>query len=378
MKLLSLHLTNFRRHAALSLPLDAGVNILYGRNGIGKTNILEAAHFVCLTKSLIGASDAECLRFGAEHFEIEAEMQNDLGVQSSVRAYFSNETGKHIFVNRSELEQFSKIVGEYPCIALSPYDLALVQGAPQERRRFLDNTISQTNRAYLEDLLAYKRALNQRNRLLAEIKQLLRPNPAQLASLEVWTEQLVQIAAAIISQRVKFAEEFASYLKTAYQRFASFHEEPTLRYDIDADIGVSVNSMKEEIARDLQLKFKLLQNEECRRGQTLLGPHRDDLEFLVNGNSLKRYASQGQHKTFLICLKLAQHSYIQERLNETPIFLLDDVFSELDRERASDLIEILKSLGQSLITTTERKSFSGVSQIDVAYVCHSAQVSRAT
>lgn len=305
-------------------------------------------------------------------------MQNDLGVQSSVRVYFSNEAGKHIFVNRTELEQFSKIIGEYPCIALSPYDLALTQGAPQERRRFLDSTISQTNRAYLEDLLAYKRALNQRNRLLSEIKLQPRPNSAQLASLEVWTEQLVQIAAAILIQRMKFAEEFSSYLKAAYQRFASFSEEPALRYDMDADIGISNDAKKDDIAAGLRLKFKLLQNEECRRGQTLLGPHRDDLEFLINAGSLKRYASQGQHKTFLVCLKLAQHFYIRERLNEIPIFLLDDVFSELDRDRASDLIEILKSLGQSLITTTERKSFSGVSQIDVAYICHSAQASRAT
>lgn len=373
MKLLSLHLTNFRRHTALLLPLDSGVNILYGRNGVGKTNILEAAHFACLTKSLIDASDAECLQFGAEHFEVEAEMQSDLGVHSSVRVYFSKQAGKHVFINRTELEQFSKIVGEYPCIALSPYDLALVQGAPQERRRFLDNTISQTNRAYLEDLLAYRRALHQRNRLLAEIKQQLRPNSAQLSSLEVWTEQLIQLAAAVICERIKFAREFSSYLKTAYRQFASFSEEPELHYEMDVEIEIGDTAERDKIVAGLQLEFKRLYNEECRRGQTLLGPHRDDLEFLMNGNSLKRYASQGQHKTFLVCLKLAQHAYIRERLNEMPIFLLDDVFSELDRERANDLVEILKSLGQSLVTTTERKSFSGVSQVDVAYVCHAAQ-----
>jgi len=367
LKILSLHLEHFRRHTTLSLPLDAGINILYGRNGIGKTNILEAAYFACLTKSFIGASDSECLQFGATHFEIKAEMQSDLGVHSSVRVYFSNEDGKHVFINRSELEQFSKIVGEYPCIALSPYDLALVQGAPQERRRFLDNTISQTNRVYLENLLTYKRALTQRNKLLAELKLHAYPKAEQLAILEVWTEQFVQLAASIIYQRLKFAKEFSGYLKAAYQKFASFSEEPSLCYDTEVSEG-SENPAKDDIAAGLHLKLKQLQSEEFRRGQTLLGPHRDDLEFLIDGKSLKQYASQGQHKTFIVCLKLAQHAYIAERLNEVPIFLLDDVFSELDRERASDLIEILKPLGQSLITTTERKAFTGVSQIDVGYI----------
>jgi len=372
LKILSLHLEHFRRHTTLTLPLDAGVNILYGRNGVGKTNILEAAYLACLTKSFIGANDTECLQFGATHFEVKADMQSDLGVRSSVRVYFSNEEGKHVFINRSELEQFSKIVGEYPCIALSPYDLALVQGAPQERRRFLDNTISQTNRAYLENLLTYKRALTQRNKLLAEIKLHAYPKAEQLEILEVWTEQFVQLAASIIQQRIKFSKEFSGYLKAAYQKFASFSEEPSLCYDTEVN-EASENLVKDNIVVGLHLKLKQLQSEEFRRGQTLLGPHRDDLDFLVDGKSLKHYASQGQHKTFIVCLKLAQHAYIAERLNEVPIFLLDDVFSELDRERASDLIEILKPLGQSLITTTERKAFTGVSQIDVGYITRKLQ-----
>ncbi|MCS7013389.1 MAG: DNA replication/repair protein RecF [Chloroherpetonaceae bacterium] len=366
MRVVLLHLRHFRSHRELLLPLSEGVNILYGRNGVGKTNILEAVHFVCLTKSLFGASDAECLQFDAPFFEIEAEMQSDLGIQSQVRVYFSSEEGKHVFINRTELAQFSKIVGEYPCIALSPFDLGLVQGAPQERRRFLDNTISQANRAYLEDLMNYRRALNQRNKLLSEIKQQGMLTPAQRSALEVWTEQFTQLATAIIFQRVRFAEEFAGYLKAAYRKFASFSEEPALRYESE---GVCFGTKTVEgIRQDFRTKLMMLKTEELHRGQTLLGPHRDDLEFLINHRSLRRYASQGQHKTFLICLKLAQYAYIHERLKETPIFLLDDVFSELDRERANDLIEILKPLGQSLITTTERKSFSGVSQIDVAYI----------
>ncbi len=336
--------------------------------------MLEAAYFACLTKSFTGASDSECLQFGATHFEVKAEMQSDSGVRSSVRVYFSNEEGKHVFINRSELEQFSKIVGEYPCIALSPYDLALVQGAPQERRRFLDNTISQTNRTYLEDLLTYKRVLNQRNKLLSEIKLHPHPKAEQLALLEVWTEQFVHLAASMMYQRMKFVREFSDYLRAAYKKFASFSEEPTLCYNMDADGVAKDTARKDEIAADLSLKLKRLQSEEFRRGQTLIGPHREDVEFFIDGKSLKRYASQGQHKTFVVCLKLAQHAYICEQLNESPIFLLDDVFSELDRERANDLIEILKPLGQSLMTTTERKAFTGISQVDIGYITRNAKM----
>lgn len=359
MKLLSIHLQNFRRHADARLELIDGVNILYGRNGAGKTNFLDAMHYAALTKSLLGASDAECLKFGSAHFEINAEWQSDRGLNSTVRVYFSSEHGKHVFVNRSELESFAKIVGEYPCVALSPFDLALVQGAPQERRRFLDSSISQTNKAYLEDLLNYRRALTQRNKLLGEMKGA--PSAAQRQSLAVWTETFAALAAAIMFRRLKFVQEFAESLAAAYRLFHSFSETPTIHYD--SDVQIAPNATKENILSEIQSQLERLEDEEIRRGVTLLGAHRDDLDFRINDVSVRKFASQGQQKTFVVCLRLAQHRYIQSVLNEKPIFLLDDVFSELDRDRASDLIELLKPMGQSVITTTEKKQFDGVTQI---------------
>ncbi len=363
MKLLSIHLQRFRKHESLQLSLEGGANILYGHNGAGKTNVLEAIYFVCLTKSFLGASDADCLRFDAADFEIDAEMQSDAGVQSSVRVYYSASEGKHIFINRSPLDQFSKIVGEYPCVAMSPQDIGLVQGSPQERRKFLDGAISQTNKAYLEDLFNYKRALTQRNKLLAELRLSPRAASELRASLEVWTEQFSLIAASLIARRIRFAEEFATHLKDAYARFSSFEEAPSIDYE--SDFSLEQGLTKEDILKRFEHKLRSVESEEQRRGQTLLGPHRDDIKFTVDGHSLKKFASQGQQKTFVICLKLAQQFYIRERLGETPIFLLDDVFSELDRDRAKDLISLLKPLGQSVITTTGRKDFDGVNQLNI-------------
>ncbi|MCS6989176.1 MAG: DNA replication/repair protein RecF [Chloroherpetonaceae bacterium] len=359
MKLIAIHLQNFRRHGDARLELGEGVNILYGRNGAGKTNFLEAIHYAALTKSFINASDAECLKFGATHFEINAEWESDGGIRSTARVYFSNEQGKHVFVNKSELESFAKIVGEYPCVALSPFDLALVQGAPQERRRFLDSSVSQTNKAYLEDLLNYRRALTQRNKLLSEMKGA--PSDAQRQSLAVWTESFAALAAAIMFRRLKFVQEFAESLAKAYRLFHSFSETPTIRYD--SDVEIPPNATKADILSEIQLRLARIEEEEIRRGVTLLGAHRDDLDFQINGVSVRKFASQGQQKTFVVCLKLAQHFYIQNILNEKPIFLLDDVFSELDRDRASDLVELLKPMGQSIITTTEKKQFDNVRQI---------------
>lgn len=359
MKLLTLHIQNFRRHRDAKVLLSDGVNILYGRNGAGKTNLLEAVHYAALTKSFLNASDAECLKFGATHFEIDAVFQNDRGLDASVRVYFSNEEGKTVFVNRSPLESFSKIVGEFPCVALSPFDIALVQGSPQERRRFLDSSISQTNKAYLEDLLAYRRLLSQRNRLLGEMK--LAREKSNVELLSVWTDSFAALVAAIMFRRLRFVNEFSQILLKAYRLFQSFDETPTLRYE--SDVSAGEEATKEEILSQVRTKLAQLQEEEIRRGVTLLGTHRDDLSFYINGMSVKKFASQGQQKTFVICLKLAQHFYIQSILNEKPIFLLDDVFSELDRSRADDLIELLKPMGQSVITTTEKKQFNGITQI---------------
>ncbi|NTW49545.1 MAG: DNA replication/repair protein RecF, partial [Chlorobiales bacterium] len=229
MKLFQLDISNFRSHSEATLKPEAGVNLIYGRNGSGKTNLLEAIHYACLTKSFLATTDSDALRFGTDSFEVTALMRNNASNESTVRVYYSAAEGKHVFINRSPLEQFSRIVGEFPCVSLSPYDIALTQGAPQDRRKFLDLSISQTNKAYLADLLSYKRLLAQRNKLLSEIKFRHSGN----SELEVWTLSLAKVAASIIFERLKFSAQFSVYLKEAYRRFRSFDETPLLSYSTE-------------------------------------------------------------------------------------------------------------------------------------------------
>ncbi len=361
MYLSHISIQSFRAHALTTYSPEKSINIIYGKNGSGKTNILEAIHYAMLTKSFLTVTDQETLRFNDPFFEIKASFQRQDQFQSSVRVYYSPSEGKHVFVNKTRLETFSEIVGDYPCVSLSPYDISITQGSPQERRRFLDNSLSQTSKAYLKDLLNYKRSLLQRNRLLSEVKHTGKFRP----ELHSFTEVLATISSRIIHQRLTFCETFRAHLLDSYEQFSNLSELPDLTYE--CGLSLSKGEDTESIEKKIQAKFSTIQTDEIRRGTTLFGPHRNDLEFRINEMSLKKFASQGQHKTFVVCLKIAQHLYMQEMLGDKPIFLLDDVFSELDYERSGELINFLEKGigGQTFITTTERKRFPNVNQVHI-------------
>ncbi|MDX2127977.1 MAG: DNA replication and repair protein RecF [Chloroherpetonaceae bacterium] len=364
MKLRKIQLHSFRKHNHLSLELDTtqnNVNIIYGDNGSGKTNILEAIHIACLSKNFLSLSDSDCVTFGDSFYEISADFESNHNIQTTGRVYYSETEGKHIFLGKSELEHFSKLIGEYPCISLSPDDMQLAKGTPQERRRFLDSTISQTNRLYLSHLQNYKRSLTQRNKILNDLK--IKHTTELHSLLDVWTENLCQSGASIMKERILFTREFSIQLQNAYHSFHTFTEQPTLVYD--SDIALPDTPEEKLLFEHLWLRYGEVMSDEVRRGVTLFGPHRDDLSFRINDFSIRKFASQGQQKTFVICLKLAQRSYIESRIGEQPIFLLDDVFSELDQGRCEELISLLQPLGQSIITTTEPRGFKNTNEISI-------------
>lgn len=341
-------LRNFRNHAETVLDFGQGINVLWGRNGQGKTNILEAISYLSLTKSFYASSDATAVRFGTDAFEVDGEIVTASGVRYTVQVTYDRVTGEKIFtVNNARPESLASVIGTFPVVVLSPENNSITFGGPAARRRFMDLTLSQVSRVYLDDMLEYRRVLRQRNRLLSDARA---TGGTNTSVLEPWTLSLVQYGSRIVKRRQEFVAEFKGYIERSYRTLVSSGEEPAIEY---ATFGsLTGDATVEEIAVRMEAESRERAAEEFRRGSTLVGPHRDELRLSINGAALQQYASQGQHKTFLVALKTAEFFYLQERRRESPIFLLDDLFSELDEGRSGRILELVAGLGQTIITTT--------------------------
>ena len=366
MHLQEIKLTNFRKHTGLAFAPSDRINLLYGMNGSGKTNILEAVHYCTLARGLNKSLDKECLNFTADYFLLDGSFADDRGIELAVKVSYAKNAEKKIFVNGEELKKFSQLIGRIPCVTFSPMELAVVNGSPQERRRFMDNALSQTNKRYLADLLQYRRVLQQRNTLLAAASG----KGVEKENIDVWTEKLSLLAASIVSSRIGFIMQLLGYFGPVYEELG-LGEMPGFSYR--SSIGRQVPDMTEdELAVAMIHRFREIESQELYRKQTLLGPHRDDIVFRLNDIEVKRYASQGQLRTFLIAMKLALQKLVREATGEKPLFLLDDLFSELDRKRVEKVLGLLDGSGQSIITATSKKEIDGVHSISVEELAQSS------
>lgn len=354
-----LRLHSFRAHAETQVSFAPKVNLLHGPNGAGKTNILEAIHYLCLSKSFLASQDGYALRQGAPYFELEGRFEGEQRPDLRVRLAYVPDQGKKILVNGAALERLSEIVSMLPVVVFSPEDHAITAEGPDQRRRFLDNILSQARPVYLDDLLKYRRALRQRNELLSQYKG-RPPRPEQEAVLQSWEAELVLLGTRVIRRRLRFIQAFSRYLEDAYASIERVAEQPTITYDGIAPFDLEAD--EEAIAEAFRQQIARVAKRERERGRTLVGPHRDDLTFKLNGMEVRRYASQGQHRTFGMALKLAQYFYLHDRLEERPILLLDDVFGHFDDQRRAVFLELLRSdaIGQSIITDTQRRPFAEV------------------
>jgi len=353
MLLTNLRLRHFRNHLDSLFQFGGGTNLLLGDNGEGKTNILEAISYLCLTKSFYASSDALALNFGAEMFEIAGTFVGGAGTEHHVRVVYAKEpVEKVVMVNKRRVEPFTTIIGRFPIVIFSPEYAAVASGAPAERRKFVDFVISQSSSVYLHDLIAYRRVLRHRNKILKEAK-LERRDCSEL--LPPWDEQMVILGAALMHRRNQFIGEFQDFISAAYHRLVGGAEEPTIGYQ--PMIPLPERSTDTEIRELLKREIEETRAVEMRAGLTLVGPQRDELVFKINGLDLRSYASQGQQKTFLIALKIAEFFYLKDRSGETPILLLDDIFSELDEHRARKLLHFVEGLSQTFITSTNLRFF---------------------
>ncbi len=361
----SLHLKDFRSHADSRLSFGPGINLIFGQNGAGKTNTLEAIHYLCLGKSFLTANDRYAVRQDADFFSVTGSFQESddnltetpagqdkTTYETTARITFVPGQGKRILVNTAPLERLSDVLGRFPLVIYAPDDHILTAGPPEERRRFVDSVLCQFKPTYTDNLLRYRRAIKQRNSALQAMKY----RGAAVASLAPWNRELVQRGAHIAATRKEFATHFELYLRRAYESLAAVNETPSLTYLPRVNDAVTAD----DFARAYTEQLEASQPQEIERGRTMVGPHRDEFRLAIDGRELRRFASQGQHRTFGMSLKLGQYRYLEARCKATPLLLLDDAFAHLDRERQRAFSRLFaqNAFGQTIMTAASQQALA--------------------
>lgn len=352
MHLSQLKLSQFKNYDQQSLALSARLNCLTGLNGMGKTNVLDAVHFLCLCKNHTGLNDKQLVRHGASFFRIEGHFSTEDGLQKIV-AKFQSGQRKEMERNGTVFERLTDYIGQFPVVMIAPDDVSLVQEGSEDRRRFLDSTLSQISPGYLHNLLLYNSLLKQRNALLKSFAEQRRFDAVLLESID---HQMPAPAQVLYEQRKQFVESFKPLFQELYAVIANSREIVDVAYDSDLSDGPLQDLLPTVLEKD-----RLLQ-------RSTLGPHRDDLVLYMDGQLVKKFASQGQLKSFLLALRLAQYEVLRQAKGVAPILLLDDIFDKLDEHRVRQLVGLLigRDFGQIFITDTQRNrieeivaSFSG-------------------
>jgi DNA replication and repair protein RecF len=353
MVLEALPLNNYRLHKSTDLQFSNKLNYILGGNGQGKTTILEAIYSLCTTKNLSQANDSEVVNFEEKFFEVKGTFKEL--TEHKIRLFYDAAVNKKsYFIDSKQIYKASSVIGEFPLVTLTPSDHAITQGAPSERRKFVDSVISQASHTYLDILLDYKKTLKQRSSLLSQIKE--SRSSELLKQLDVWTETLVKNGVELVKHRYSFVREFNSYVINSYKEIMNNEERPLIVYNF---LG---SDEEENIEERFYEELNRVKDIELIRAKNLVGPHRDDFVFYIDDIELRKFGSQGQHKTFEIALRFGQFFYMKDKLGRKPIFLMDDIFGELDTNRAYQISKYLKQIGQAFITMTD---FSRLEKIDM-------------
>lgn len=345
MKLSSLSLRNYRNYVSADLETDHRVNVFIGQNAQGKTNLLEAIYMIALTKSHRTSKDKELIRWGEDQAVLSAMVERKYG-DCRLQLDITNR-GKKARINGLEQRKLSEYIGTLNVVLFAPEDLEIVKGSPAVRRRFLDMEIAQVHPSYLHSLNQYHKVLNQRNNFLKSGKAYDASSEPLLA---VWNEQLAAYGSKIMGKRQGFIHKLQEWAEMIHTGITGGAEKLDIRYMP----SVEMDPAEDETVLFHRFMVKLTQTkeQELRRGATMVGPHRDDLSFRINGKDAYSFGSQGQQRTTALSLKLAEIELIQQETGEYPVLLLDDVLSELDRHRQTQLIETFRSKVQTFITTT--------------------------
>lgn len=325
---------NFRNYRALSIELDKGINLLYGDNAQGKTNILEIIYICSTSRSHRGSKDKELILFGEEeaHLRLFVYKRKDL---HKIDIHYKRNGKKGIAIDGVPVKKASEMFGYLNVVMFSPDDLAVVKNGPAERRRFLDKEICQIDPVYMDDLGRYNKILDQRNRLLKEIPF----RSSLLDTLDVWDEQLVNYGNRITEKRKEFIKNTGALCRDIHENLTSGKEIMELEYEENVSPENFMDKLKESRERDIHTS------------QTNKGPHRDDFCIKANNIDLRTFGSQGQQRSAAVSLKLSEIEMIKNKTGEDPVLLLDDVLSELDGSRQESLLKEITNI-QTVITGT--------------------------
>lgn len=340
-----LTLTNYRNYQTLDLFFDHKVNVVIGENAQGKTNLMESIYVLALTRSHRTPRDRELIKWDEEYAKIKGSTWKRN--RSFPLEIIISKKGKKAKLNHLEQKRLSDYIGALNVVMFAPEDLNLVKGSPQERRRFIDMEIGQIQPSYVYHSVHYHRLLKQRNALL---KELQKSPGSDRTMLKVLTDQMIQHGSEIVIRRYEFLQLLRKWARPIHEGISRGLEDLNITYD--SSTNVSEDSELSKIVNVYQDHFKDIETKEVERGTTLIGPHRDDLNFFVNGKDVQTYGSQGQQRTTALSLKLAEIELIFNEVGEYPILLLDDVLSELDDYRQSHLLSTIQDKVQTFVSTT--------------------------
>lgn len=350
MYLSKLILTGFKNHIQGEFEFCEKINCIVGNNGVGKTNLLDAIYYLSFCKSFFSSQDLQHIRHGEDFFAIHGSYKTGKATDDFIQCIQQKNQRKRFLLNKKEYTRMADHIGKLPLVMISPYDRDLINDGSELRRKYMDSVISQFDHEYLDHLINYHKALSQRNALL---KHFAESNRFDLSALEIWDEQLIALGEFIYRRRVDFLSDFIPYFRRYFSLISDNAEEVDIKY-----ISTSGNPGYRELFREAIHKDRISQS-------TTLGIHRDDLEFLMNGYPVKRFGSQGQQKSYVIAIKLAQFELTAMIKRMKPILLLDDIFDKLDDIRVAQLIKLVDhdNFGQVFITDTSYDRVSAVFNI---------------
>ena len=341
-----LQLKNFRNYKDEKFEYDDGINVISGSNAQGKTNSAEAIFYLCTGYSPRATRDKQVVFYGEEKATVKGVANSRFGAVEVEMTFFVDKN-KEVKVNGVPVAKIGELLGNINSVFFNPGELKLVQESPEDRRRFMDISLSQLSRNYFYALQKYKKILTQRNNLLKE------PDREMIFdTLPIWDAQFAEAGAKIIEERNKFIEKLAPFALSAHSFITADREE----LEISGDYKFA--GSEEEIALQLSESLKEKREKDLELGYTTVGPHRDDIKIKINGIDVRVYGSQGQQRTAALSLKLAETEIFKDRFGEAPVLILDDAMSELDASRRERLIEKVKDI-QTIITCTEPDCIPG-------------------